>query len=429
MRPPVPGLEHIERHEVLVRHGATITTLRAGGHRLVYPPPAMPALPAVPGFRFSGLSAGIKKDGRPDLALAVADDPATCAALYTRNRVVAAPVVVARDRTRRGRAQALLVNSGCANACTGAPGLRVARETTAAAARALKIDEKLVIPASTGVIGALLPAARVYALLPELVSRLASDEAEAFAHAILTTDQGPKTAHTTVKGRGGAATILGIAKGAGMIHPDMATTLAFVFTDAALRPPSLHRALRTAADRTFNAITVDGDTSTNDTLCVMASGRVSVPDARFLEGLTEVLDALATMIVADGEGAEHAVRIEVSGVASDAAARTVARKIALSPLVKTTIHGQDPNWGRILAAAGATNVPFDPDRAEIKIDHVVIVRKGLAVGPDAEAQAKEIMRAPRYTIHVRLGSSRGRAHYLTCDLGAEYVKCNAGYRS
>lgn len=391
------------------------------------------SLPIVPGFRFAGVAAGIKKDGRRDLALAVADEPVSTAAVYTRNRVQAAPVRVARERTRRGRAQAVLANSGCANACTGSAGLHATRSTTASLARTLGIDPKLVVPASTGVIGALLPADRIELAIPELVAALGPEGAPAFAEAIMTTDQWPKTASSTVRGGkkkdAGSVTIVGVAKGAGMIHPDMATTLAFVFTDATLRPPSLHRALRTATDRTFNAITVDGDTSTNDTIVLMASGRVAVAEDRFLAALTEVLDTLGASIVADGEGAKHAVRIEVAGAPSPAGARAVARKIALSPLVKTTLHGQDPNWGRILAAAGNAGVAFDPENVDISVADIPIVERSTTLGPEAEQRAKEAMAAPRYTIRVHLHAGRASAHYLTSDLGTEYIRVNAGYRS
>lgn len=391
----------------------------------------------VPGFRLAGVAAGIKKKaGALDLALLAADGPCTAAAVFTRNRVKAAPVVVAAERVRRGRAQALLVNAGCANACTGRPGLAAARATTAAAARRLGIAPELVLPASTGVIGALLPQDKVAAALPGLVAALSPEGLADFSRAILTTDVGPKVATATVRGAGGAVAVVGVAKGAGMICPDMATTLAFVLTDAIIGAPLLREVLREATDATFNSITVDGDTSTNDTIAVLASGRSgrritagSADARRFGAALREVLGALARKIVADGEGATKVVQIVVRGAPSALAARTVARRIAGSPLVKTAFFGQDPNWGRLLAAAGATRVAFDPARVRIAVDDVAIVRAGLGLGAAAEERARAVMRGPEYRVEIDLGAGRAEAEVLTCDLGLEYVRINADYRS
>jgi glutamate N-acetyltransferase/amino-acid N-acetyltransferase len=396
----------------------------------------------VEGFRFSAAKAGIRAQGRLDFALAAADATANGAGLFTTNIVRAAPVVLAAERVRHGRARAILVNSGCANACTGEAGMAAARETTAAAARALGADPSEVLPASTGVIGALLPAPRLVALCPSLVADLRPGGADDFAAAILTTDRGPKVAHARGEIGGRPFVVMGIAKGAGMIHPTVApltlhaTMLAFLFTDATADARALERALLRVSDATFNRASVDGDTSTNDTVIALASGRADTrpfatgevaPELEEAMGL--VSERLARAMVADGEGAEHIVDIVVRGLASDGDALAIARTIATSPLVKTALYGQDPNWGRILGAAGRAGVSFDPNRARIAIGDVVIVEHGVALGGDREARAHDVMTRPSYAIEVSLGDGMGRAQYLACDLGIGYVKCNASYRS
>jgi glutamate N-acetyltransferase/amino-acid N-acetyltransferase len=391
----------------------------------------------VPGFRLSGVAAGIKKkEGALDLGLVVADAPCAAAAVFTRNRVKAAPVLVAAERVRRGRSQALLVNAGCANACTGQPGLAATKATTAAAARALGIAPELVLPASTGVIGAVLPRDKVEAALPALIEALSPSGLADFSRAILTTDAGPKVAVATPRVSGGMVAVVGVAKGAGMICPDMATTLAFVLTDAAVAPAHLRQLLRQSADATFNAITVDGDTSTNDTIVVLASGRTgrkvapgSADARRFGAALTEVLAELARRIVADGEGATKVVEVVVRGAPSAPAARAVARRIAGSPLSKTAFFGEDPNWGRWLAAAGAAGVAFDPARAQISVGGIPIVRRGRGLGAAAEEKARAVMRGTEYRLQLDLGAGDAEARLLTCDLGLEYVRINADYRS
>ena len=391
----------------------------------------------VGGFRFSGVEAGIKKRGGLDLALAVADKPVSTAAIYTVNRVKAAPVLLAEERTKAARMQAILANSGCANACTGKPGMQAAEKTSAHVAKMLQIEPKLVLPASTGVIGQLLPADKVIAASKALIAGLSPDPTT-FSQAILTTDRGPKVSKVSLRIAGENVTVYGVAKGAGMIHPNMATTLAFVFTDANIGAPLLRRVLKASADETFNAISVDGDTSTNDTLSIMASGAAKHPalgpddkdTLRFTDALVDVLSELGDLIVADGEGAEHLVRIAVSGADSVDDARKVAKAVATSNLVKTALHGKDPNWGRILAAAGMADVEFDPDAVEIRIGDVPIVKRGVAVGAEAEKQANAIMKSATYTIHLKLGPGAAlQAQYTTCDLGHEYVRINADYRS
>ncbi len=403
---------------------------------------ASPEVLPIDGFRFAGLAAGIKANGRPDLALAVADAACSAAGLFTTNLVRAAPVTVAEARVLGGRARAVLANSGCANACTGAPGLEATLASTRAVARALGAPDAEVLPASTGVIGALLASSKIEAHAAALVSALSRDGAAAFAEAILTTDRGPKVASLRGEIAGRPFHVLGIAKGAGMIHPAMApaaphaTMLAFLFTDAAAPPRALARALAIAADATFHTATVDGDTSTNDTLLALASGRAAdasrgddEPATALVDAFTSVSDLLARAIVSDGEGAEHLAEIVVRGLASDADARVVARTVATSSLVKTALFGRDPNWGRLLAAAGRAGVAFDPERARIAIEGIGIVEQGVAVGPDAEARARAILERPSYTVELTLGDGPGRARYLTCDLGLGYVRCNADYRS
>ncbi len=381
----------------------------------------------IAGFRFGAVDAGLKKGDTLDLALAVADAPVPAAGVFTRNLVRAAPCDLARERLAGGRAQAILVNSGCANACTGAEGLRAAAGATRAVAESLGIADALVLPASTGVIGKLLPVERVAARAADLVATLRDDGTADFADAIRTTDRFVKVARASASG----ATVLGIAKGAGMYHPNLATMLAFLFTDARLDAPALARLLPPAVARTFNESTVDGDTSTNDCVFLLASGRAPATpgEADVGAAIAEVCEALARMMVRDGEGANHCVEFRVSGLARDDEARRIAVTVATSLLVKTAIFGKDPNWGRILGAAGRSGVAFDPTAARIEVEGVEIVRGGIAVGGDAEVRASERMSAAEYRIDVVLGDGPGKARYLTSDVGHGYVDVNAGYRT
>jgi glutamate N-acetyltransferase/amino-acid N-acetyltransferase len=377
----------------------------------------------VPGFRVAGVAAGIKKTGRPDVALLAADAPAACGAVFTQNRMRAAPVELSAARARAGRLSAVVVNSGNANACTP-DGARDAAEMAARAAAALEVPEKSVAVASTGVIGVPLPMARVRRGVTAAAAALRPDGWDDFAQAILTTDKGPKVASA----RAGRAVVHGCAKGAGMIAPNLATTLAFVATDAAIAAPALRRLVRGAAQRTLNRAIVDGDTSTNDSLFVLASGRTAVAEARLAAALEEVLGHLAEALVRDGEGATHVVRVEVTGARSERAAERVARQIATSPLVKTAIAGADPNWGRVLAAAGNAGVPLAPARVALWLGDVAVVRAGVGVA-GTEARAHAVLSQPRYTMRLDLGQGSARAHVLTCDLTHEYVTINASYRS
>ena len=397
----------------------------------------------IPGFRFSAVPAGIRKDGRIDVALAVADSPATVAGVFTRNLVRAAPVLVAAERAHKGLARAVLVNSGCANACTGEVGYRATIESTAAIANELSIGPELVLPASTGVIGQPLPASRIIRAAKSLVEALRPEGHRDFAQAICTTDRWPKVAWSELSDDRDGPRLVGIAKGAGMIHPDLgplvpakpgsgqATMLVFLFTDAAIDKTELQRSLVTTTDRTFNCCSVDGDTSTNDTVLALASGatRTPVDPSRLSEAMFTVCDELARSMVLDGEGSEHAVELRILGLRSNDDARRVARTIATSLLVKTALSGHDANWGRILAAAGRAGVIFEPSETSIRIGEIAVVQDGLGVGSRAEQEASVVMARPTYTLEVRLGEGPGEARYWMTDLGHGYVDVNAGYRS
>jgi glutamate N-acetyltransferase/amino-acid N-acetyltransferase len=386
----------------------------------------------IQGFRFGAVSAGIRKDGRIDLALAVCDRPAVTAALFTRNLVKAAPVLVAAERASAGVARAVLANSGCANAVTGEQGLRAVHASTASVAKALGISPEEILPASTGVIGAHLPDDKIAAQAAALAAKLTPEGHEDFALAICTTDRWTKISEAEAEG----ARVMAIGKGAGMIHPDVgglphATMLVFIFTDAEVEQTVLARALTEASDVTFNACSVDGDTSTNDTVVAMASGASGKrpSEAALTAALTKVCDDLARSMVADGEGSKHVAEIKVRGLASKADAKAAAKTIATSMLVKTALFGEDANWGRLLAAAGRAGVSFDPRRAAISIGDIAIVKDGAPIGADAEKRANEILKQPSYTIELTLGDGPGEFRYLTSDLGHGYVDVNAGYRS
>jgi glutamate N-acetyltransferase/amino-acid N-acetyltransferase len=389
----------------------------------------------VQGFRFSAVSAGIRKDGRVDLALAVADKPVVAAGRVTRNLVKAAPVLVASERLQKGLVRGVLVNSGCANACTGEPGLEAARRSTSAVARVLGAADAEIVPASTGVIGALLPADKIEARVSELVLKLSPTAIDDFALAICTTDRWPKVAYATIETPKGKASLLGIAKGAGMIHPNLgppqATMLCFLFTDAIVERPELEGTLMEGVDHTFNACSVDGDTSTNDLVVALASGASGVVAhaEELLPAIHTVCDTLARSMVRDGEGSEHAVDIVVKGLASDDDAARVARTVATSMLVKTAIFGKDANWGRLLAAAGRAGVAFDPSASGVSIAGIEIARGGLAVGSEAEVEAQRRMAQETYVIELVLGDGLGNGRCVTSDLGHGYVDVNAGYRS
>jgi len=387
------------------------------------------------GFRTAGVSAGIKARGGLDLALLVSDRPANAAAVFTTNLVQAAPVVVSRQHLAAsgGVARAIVVNSGCANACTGENGLRVAHEMAADTASAVGCAPEQVLVASTGVIGVALDIEKIRAALPAAIRALAPDQGAEAARAIMTTDPFPKEAAARISIAGREITIGGMAKGSGMIEPKLATMLAFITTDAAVPGPLLSKALREAVDDTFNAITVDGDSSTNDCVMLLANGagNATVDESSyglFLQGLRAVCLRLALGIVRGGEGATKLVTVTVSGATSPAEARQAAKTIANSLLVKTAIHGGDPNWGRLIAAAGRAGVAFDPARAAVMIGTVVLFKDGRPYD-EAAPQAANYLKNKELTVLVDLGVGSASSTVWTCDLSADYVRINADYRT
>jgi glutamate N-acetyltransferase/amino-acid N-acetyltransferase len=387
------------------------------------------------GFRAAGVAAGIKATGALDLALLVSDRPAHAAAVFTTNRAQAAPVLVSREHlaVSGGVARAIIVNSGCANACTGDAGLQVARGMAAHTAELLGCTAEQVLVASTGVIGVALDVDKIRAALPSAVGALGADHGPQAARAIMTTDPFPKEAAARLSIDGREITIGGMAKGSGMIEPMMATMLGFVTTDAAVPPSLLSRALREAVDETFNAITVDGECSTNDCVMLLANGAsgVSVDEtsyAFFVQGLRAVCLRLALDIVRGGEGATKLVTVTVSGGASPAEARQAAKVIANSLLVKTAIHGGDPNWGRLIAAAGRAGVAFDLSRASVMIGTIVLFKDGKP-HDELAPQAASYLKNKELTVLVDLGAGTASSTVWTCDLSAEYVKINADYRT
>jgi glutamate N-acetyltransferase / amino-acid N-acetyltransferase len=388
------------------------------------------------GFSFSAVTAGIKASGRPDLALVEASAGTTAAVVFTKNLVVAAPVTVGRDSLAktRGRVRAVLVNSGNANCATGKAGVESCCKTCREAARLLGVNTEEVFPSSTGIIGLPLPAKKITAKLPELIRQrqATAQGALAFAQAIMTTDERPKLASAIWQQEKAKATILGIAKGAGMIHPQLATMLVYLFTDVAAGAAELKRFLLSACDQSFNCISIDGDTSTNDTVLLMASGqsgiRLSLPAVRknFSAVLLEVCQSLAEQIVSDGEGVQHVIRLHVEQAKSRGEALHVAKAIAHSLLVKTAWAGADPNWGRILATVGACGVPVQPEEVEIAIGSQLVFRRGSARAFD-ERKAHRELSQPRCDVRVKLHRGRSSVEFLTTDLTAEYVHINADY--
>jgi glutamate N-acetyltransferase/amino-acid N-acetyltransferase len=387
------------------------------------------------GFRAAGISAGIKATKKPDLALVVSDTPATAAAVFTLNKVQAAPVLLSKEHLARsgGIVRAIVVNSGCANACTGDTGMADARTMAAETARVVGCPIEQVLVASTGVIGVALPMDKLRLGIPQAFAALGSSHGAEAAHAIMTTDPFPKESCATLTLGGKTVTIGGMAKGSGMIGPNMATMLAFVTTDAAMPQALLHRALTEAVDDTFNAITVDGDTSTNDAVMLLANGAsgATVGDADyapFVRALRAVCLELALGIVRGGEGATKLVTVTVSGAASSPEARKAAMAIATSLLVKTAIHGGDPNWGRLIAVAGRAGVAFEPQRAKVTIGSIVLFEGGRPYD-DRAPQAADHLKGNEVSVGVDLGAGNGASTVWTCDLSAEYVKINAEYRT
>ena len=400
--------------------------------------PSEAALPH--GFRFAATACGLKKTGALDLALLSSDVPASAAAVFTQNLVVAAPVIVSKQHLKvsKGRMRALIVNSGNANCATGTAGYAASVRTVQETALRLNCRPEEVFVCSTGLIGVLLPIEKVVRALPG-ITRNRRPSARSFAEfslAICTTDTRPKTEDASFKMAGNRIHLIGCAKGAGMIHPNMATTLAFVATDANISPALLQKTLRDVTARTFNSISIDGDTSTNDTLLVLANGAAGAPAIKpgssahraFSHALEEVCQSLALQIVADGEGAQRVMEIEVRGAKSEGEARRIGQTIATSPLVKTAFAGGDPNWGRIFAAAGRSGVKFDPDRVDIHMAGIPVLRRGQPIDFNERAASNRLLEKTVHVI-VNLHAGRASARYWTCDFTAEYVRINASYRT
>ena len=390
---------------------------------------------AVPGILASGVAAGIKPGGKKDLALVYSASPARAAAMFTTNQVKGAPVIVSMEHIRGGEAQAIVASSGCSNVCTGDEGLRAAREMTKIVGELLRIPAKAVLVAATGVIGVPLPIDRVRTALPKLVKSLSPRGGRDAAEAILTTDTRTKEAAARVEVGGRPVTVGGIAKGVGMIEPHLATMFCFLATDAVVSRVALDAVLRRAVNRSLNRITVDGDQSTSDTVAILANGLAETaplerpgPALRqFAHGVEAVTERLARMLIADGEGATHVVEVVVRGAANRRDALAAARGVANSPLVKTAINGQDPNWGRIMMALGKSAARVAQDRVSIAFNDEVIVESGV-LRPGARLdRVREIMAASEYVLGIDLGLGRGQERVWTCDLSEEYVRINGKY--
>jgi glutamate N-acetyltransferase / amino-acid N-acetyltransferase len=389
----------------------------------------------VPGFKFAGVACGIKKR-KKDLALIVCERPATATALFTTNQVLAAPVVVGRERIKKGKLQAVVVKSGNANACTGARGLRDAESMCRLTARCLGIDAGKVFPSSTGVIGVPLPIEKIGKGIEHAVALLSAKGFTSAAEAIQTTDRFTKVfaEHCLLGGK--KVIVAGMAKGAGMIAPNMATLLAYILTDANVQLSCLRRVLRAAASETFNSVTVDGDMSTNDTVLMMANGfaenrvvRPSSKDERVFAGAVHrVMRELALKLVEDGEGSTKVVEIRIEKARSAAAAKKIAFVIANSKLVKTAFYGADPNFGRILAAIGYSGVPVQPEKIRVLINDVAVVSGGAGYNSN-QMKAATIMHRPKFTVRIVLNQGSADATVWTSDLTHEYVRINSAYRS
>ena len=392
---------------------------------------------APPGFLASGIHSGIKKVKALDLALIFSKEPCAAAGLFTRNRVIAAPVRLTQGHIQSGRLQAIVANSGNANACTGSKGEAAAQEMAALAARYLGIAPDQVAVASTGVIGEPPPLKALQAGIPQAVKALSPKGSLNAARAIMTTDRRPKEAALCANIGGQMVTLGGIAKGSGMIHPNLATMLAFITTNVAIEPMMLQQMLSSAAERSFNMITVDGETSTNDMLICLANGKAGNPDlskspeARtlFQEILDTVCITLAKKIAQDGEGATKFVEIIVRHAESFKQAKAIAMNVARSSLVKTAFFGEDANWGRIMAAIGAAGTEVDPDRIHLSFDQVRLVENGVGLGPAAERRAAKVLKKKSFTLTIDLAGGDASATAWTCDLSYDYIKINATYRS
>ncbi|MCW5829986.1 MAG: bifunctional glutamate N-acetyltransferase/amino-acid acetyltransferase ArgJ [Deltaproteobacteria bacterium] len=392
----------------------------------------------VKGFRFAQVEASLRYKGRPDLALIVADRPAATAAVFTQNAVTAAPVLLCREHLKKApKSRAVIINAGRANACTGKPGLADARQTARALARTIACRPEEVLTASTGIIGQRIGVEKLVENVPPLVHALQPGSIEPLAKAIMTTDTRPKFAEAGFQSGRTAVTVQGIAKGAGMIAPNMATLLAFAVTDAVVPQTALRQAFGIATRDSFNAITIDGDTSTNDTAILMASGAAGAENLapgsagfrKFAGALAEVMTALARMVVSDGEGATRLIRVAVTGARSEPEARRAAFTIANSPLCKTAFAGGDPNWGRLIAAAGRAGVKLNGEKFSVTIGGVPVVKRGVLPSIETDRAAAAVMKGSEFDVVVDLASGRAKASVYTCDFTEGYIRINADYRS
>jgi len=387
------------------------------------------------GFKFAGIHAGIKKNKKKDLGLIYCEKPAVSAALFTRNKVIAAPVILGREKIKTGLCQAVLVNSGNANCFTGEKGINDAVHCSKKVADVLDIKDELVLVSSTGVIGAHLPMDKFETGIPEIIPRLSRNNVNDFSDAILTTDTCRKIVEESAIIDSKKVSILGIAKGSGMIRPDMATLLAFLLTDIQISAQDLKKALIQACEKSFNRITIDGDTSTNDTLLALANGSSGiqlsdkVSKCIFQNMLDRICFKLAKMIVKDGEGATKLVQIVVKGAKTKLDAFKAAEAIAHSNLVKTAIYGEDPNWGRITAAAGRSGAQVDPRKMDLYFEDLPLVLQGEWLGSEAEKKTAQIMKKKEIIITLDLNLGKETDEFLFCDFSENYVKINAEYRS
>ena len=387
----------------------------------------------VPGFKFSGIKSGIKKSGEMDLALIFSETPAVTAGVFTTNRIKAAPVKLAIKKIASNKGQSIIINSGNANACTGKQGDKDAKKINTELARKLGISEELVYVSSTGIIGRPLPVNKIEKALPELIKNLSPASMDKAAAAIMTTDTFPKLASKKIKINGKTGTIAGIAKGAGMIRPDMATMLCFLFTDIAINAKALDSALRKAVNKSLNRLTVDNETSTNDTAMIMSNGNLgntpltkrSSYYKKFEGALSGVTYELSRMIAEDGEGATKIIEVVVNGARSESDAEKAASAIANSMLVKTAVYGNDPNWGRVISAAGASGAKLIENKIDIFFNKVKLVSKGIGTG--REKTASTLLAGREITITINLGAGKQSAKVLTCDLTEKYIEINAHY--
>ncbi len=388
-----------------------------------------------PGFQTAGIAAGLKQNGKKDLGLIYSEVPATVAAMFTRNLVKAAPVLLDQQRTANGSCRAVIVNSGNANCCTGEQGMQDAMQMGRLIAQRLKVDEDDVLVSSTGVIGEPLPIDKIETAAPDLIKALSPGGIFDLAEAIMTTDTVPKVVSRSGELAGKTFTVSGAIKGAGMIRPDMATMLCFVMTDIVAQPEALQAMLKQAVNRSLNRMTVDGDTSTNDTVLLMANGHagVEVVSAEqrdvFQSVLDEVLIGLAKWMIKDSEGATKLVEIVVKGARSKPDAHKIADTVANSPLFKTALFGEDANWGRILGAVGRAGIPVDPGKIDIFFDSAQMVQNGSGCGKEAEAEATKVLRQEEFRVTIDLNLGQEVETVYTCDFSIDYVKINADYRT